>query len=51
MHGYFYRQNMVPVAIPINEEIESQRADGAKKEVLVDGRWHNLEEYVLNNGM
>ena len=47
MHGNFYRQNMLAVAIPINQEIEGQRADGAKKEVKVNGVWHNLEEYVL----
>ena len=49
MHGRFHRQNMVPVAIPINQKIESQRADGAKKEVLVNGIWHNLEELVLSH--
>ena len=49
MHGNFYRENMVPVAIPINQEFESQRADGAKKQVLVNGRWHNLVEYVLSH--
>ena len=40
---------MVAVAIPINQEIESQRNVGTKIEVLVNGKWHSLEKYIINN--
>ena len=45
-HGYFYKENLVSVDLPINQEIELQRNVGTKIEVLVNGKWHSLEKYI-----
>ena len=48
-HGYFYKENLVAVDVPINQEIERQRNLGTVIEVLVNGIWHPLEKYIINN--
>ena len=48
-HGYFYKEDLVAVDVPINQEIERQRNVGTSIEVLVNGKWHSLEKYIINN--
>ena len=47
-HGLFYKEDLVAVDVPINQEIKRQRNVGTRIEIFVNGKWHSLEEYIID---
>ena len=47
LHGFYYKEDLVAVDVPINSEIKKQRTKGTRIEIFVNGDWHSLEEYVI----